>query len=133
METERTPGGVMFPDAPAPSAADAGPEFPGAAPEGGGGMRESLGVFQGIARTLETAVGALQAMHRAGSAPTPGVQDIGSPALVWDAGVEGFPAASPSVNSSSLAGVRGAGGYGAGSDPGDRTNFLEPGKRRPSW
>jgi hypothetical protein len=44
---------------------------------------------------------------------------------------EGYATASPSVRVSTRAGLRGAGGYGLGSNTDDMTNFFEPTIRRP--
>lgn len=107
-------------------------EFPETGPRHTAGGNELTGTLQTIGRTMEMVVQSLQAIHRMGSTGgTPGLQQLGRPAMVWDESVEGYPAASPSINTSTKAGLRGAGGYGFGSGGHDGVNFLEPSKRRP--
>lgn len=141
-----------FPEVPRSQAAASGGAFPSlpqrgedsawsdlgqrAANTGSSGVAELLGTVQGLGRTLEQMLAAMQALHRAGSAGgTPGLQQIGgSPNFVWDASMEGYPAASPSIDATSTAGLNGAGGYGSHASRGQRNavDFLEPSKRRPN-
>jgi hypothetical protein len=113
---------------------DDGPGFPGVGRQGDspGGLRDLAATMQGMARDVGAAVAALHAIGRS-SGQTPNLQQLGgqTPAFVWDAGLDAYPAASPSVDSVGSAGLNGAGGYGYGSR-GDRNaaDFLEPGKRR---
>ena len=91
-------------------------------------------MLQTISRTVEQAVMALQAMSRAGSAgSTPGLQQLGSPAMTWDADVDGYPVSSPSIPSATKwGGLRKSGGYGSGSyGASDPVYFVEPNKRQP--
>lgn len=147
------PGGSLdgLPTAPALGVGSAAAPQPvgGPAPEGpgqGSAFDRMVQLLERIAAAVE-AGGAEGGGREAGAAPLEyggGGDSSGWHSIDVDAD-ERYPTASPSVNVSSLAGLRGAGGWGFGSayrergplgkggrqglSPAARSNFLEPGRR----
>ena len=125
-EVSWLPGTRDDPDTPAPRPA----ELPNAGTasldrdQGLGALAADLGR---IAAGIETLV----KMTRQSPPSTPnGPIDLtGGSSWSWSRDQEGFPSASPSMNMSSLGGLRGVGGWGFGSTR-DMGNWIEPGRRR---
>ena len=90
-----------------------------------------------LAGLLERLVRSLEAPVGVSGQPSPYLPPRGPIDLVYDRRAfesqsqsEVYPTASPSFNTGSRAGLRGAGGYGFGSHPHDPSNWAEPGRRR---
>ncbi len=105
-------------------------------PGSGGGLAKVVQLLEKILKALEGTVQSVGAGRGPGASPLSRRQNTVS----FDMGrvkdidaEEGFPAASPSVNVSSLGGLRGAGGYGMGSRYSNRSSLLSSGRyQRPS-
>lgn len=110
---------------------------PPQSPASGQGDGTSFGRMVAL---LEQILRAVEKMGQGGQGS--GMSQTPGGVLLWQSSAtpfgevgEGYPTASPSVNTSSLAGLRGAGGWGFGSrfprGKEGQADFLEPTRRRP--
>lgn len=92
-------------------------------------LQQLLEAVQGGGGSM--AGGPLRSSYPGLGTPAPGPAVAGWSAS-WQEPVEGFAAASPSMNQSNLSGLRGAGGFGYGSRLNmPQSDFLEPSRRFP--
>src|SRR5262249_9047745 len=101
--------------------------FPGVGERPSGQGRGLHDFVQMMTRSMDLITGALLATQRQGGrgAPPDLRQHEPAPVFVYDEAGEGYPPSSPSVNVTTRSGLRGAGGYGAGSGRPDPVDFFE--------